>query len=847
MTVSNTYTTSTLYTGNGATVDFSTRFVFAANSEVLVYKVTIADGTETLQTISTHYTLTGAGTGAAGTVTFLSAPTSAYYVKIVRSTALTQTTDYVEGTKFPAASHEAALDKLTRITQELNTNTDRSLKLPVSSVNYPATFPDWSAATGGYIVRVKADGTTLELATPVDAALTTDLTPTDGGFIVGDGTDFVVETGATARTSMGVAIGTNVQAYDATLTALAAYNTNGILTQTASDTFTGRTITGTANEITLTNGNGVSGNPTISIPTAVTFTGKTITGGTYATPILSGGLNDTNGNELLTVTATASAVNYLNLANSATGSTVKLTADGSDTNVTLALKGKGTGMVRLVASSSEAIGLSNNAQSLTGTLSLSSLTTSRTFTLPDTTGTFALTANKLSAFAATTSAELAGVISDETGSGALVFANTPTLVTPALGAATGTSLALSGGQLRAAKGADIASAATTDLSTATGNYVHITGTTGITAFGTVPAGTVMYLEFDGACTITNNATSLILPGGFNSTTAAGDILVMMSLGSGNWRCVEWNRATGKNLIFQDVNKGGTGLTSTTAYAVLCGGTTSTGALQSVASVGTAGQALISNGAGALPTFQTPLNQQIFTGSGTWTKPTVGGIARIEIWGSGGGGARQATGSGSGGGGGGYEVVWMLLSSLGATETVTIGTGGATQSTDATNGIAGGVTTFGAHITMYGGRGGIRGGAGSAYQGGGAGGLIDVWSAGADNACSGGINSSAGYTARVVGNNFVVVSACPGSGVTSGNVVATASTVSYSVLGGGGGGGHCTTGTVSGVGATSTGGGNGGAGNAAGAGVAGSSPGGGGGSGTTSGGAGGNGKIIVTVW
>jgi hypothetical protein len=48
-------------------------------------------------------------------------------------------------------------------------------------------------------------------------------------------------------------------------------------------------------------------------------------------------------------------------------------------------------------------------------------------------GTVAYTANKLSAFAATTSAELAGVISDETGSGALVFATSPTLVTPALG------------------------------------------------------------------------------------------------------------------------------------------------------------------------------------------------------------------------------------------------------------------------------------------------------------------------------------------------------------------------------------------------------------------------------
>jgi hypothetical protein len=66
--------------------------------------------------------------------------------------------------------------------------------------------------------------------------------------------------------------GSAMQPLDATLTALAAYNTNGILTQTAADTFTGRTLTGTANEITVTNGDGVSGNPTFSLPTGIDAT-----------------------------------------------------------------------------------------------------------------------------------------------------------------------------------------------------------------------------------------------------------------------------------------------------------------------------------------------------------------------------------------------------------------------------------------------------------------------------------------------------------------------------------------------------------------------------------------------
>lgn len=71
-----------------------------------------------------------------------------------------------------------------------------------------------------------------------------------------------------------------------------------------------------------------------------------------------------------------------------------------------------------------------------------------------------------------------------------------------------------------------------------------------------------------------------------------------------------------------VANGGTGNASLTAYAVLCGGTTSTGAIQSIASVGTSGQVLTSNGAGALPTFQAAGGSGVTSITGTANQITA---------------------------------------------------------------------------------------------------------------------------------------------------------------------------------------------------------------------------------
>lgn len=92
------------------------------------------------------------------------------------------------------------------------------------------------------------------------------------------------------------------------------------------------------------------------------------------------------------------------------------------------------------------------------------------------------------------------------------------------------------------QGIDIASAATTDIGSANGLFLNVTGTATITALGTIGQGILRIARFTGALTLTHNATSLILPGGVNIITAADDVAMFKSLGSGNWRCIAYTHA-----------------------------------------------------------------------------------------------------------------------------------------------------------------------------------------------------------------------------------------------------------------------------------------------------------------
>ena len=305
---------------------------------------------------------------------------------------------------------------------------------------------------------------------------------------------------------------TEKQPLDATLTSLAAFNTNGLIAQTAADTFAGRTLTGpaagitvtngngvsgnptlalandlaaveglasngiaartatdtwavrtltgTANEIAVSNGNGVSGNPTFSLPSALTFTGKTITGGTFSGPSITtpgAGITfagSTSGTTVLQATAIAGTTTLTLPA--ATDTLVGKATTDTFTNKTFDTAGTGNSfsIAGVAVTANTGTGAVVRATSPTlvtpalGTPSSGTLTNATG--LPVSTGISGLGTGVATFLATPSSANLASAVTDETGSGALVFATSPALTTPDLGTPSavnltnGTALPISG-------------------------------------------------------------------------------------------------------------------------------------------------------------------------------------------------------------------------------------------------------------------------------------------------------------------------------------------------------------------------------------------------------------------
>jgi hypothetical protein len=168
MTVSTTENRKS-YAGNGVTLAFSFPFLFPATADLTVILVNDATGVETTKTLTTHYTVTGAGEAAGGTVTMLTAPATGETLLILREVDLVQETDFVEGDPLPPEALEAALDRLIMIDQQQQETLGRSLTLPASvSAGVSTELP---LPSGSRVIGWNSDGTALVNYGAVDNTL----------------------------------------------------------------------------------------------------------------------------------------------------------------------------------------------------------------------------------------------------------------------------------------------------------------------------------------------------------------------------------------------------------------------------------------------------------------------------------------------------------------------------------------------------------------------------------------------------------------------------------------------------------------------------------------------------
>ncbi len=150
--------------------------------QTLTYRLySSAAGTETTKTLTTHYTVAGAGDTSGGSITFTAGNihTATQTVLVRREVPQTQAIDYIANDPFPAESHEEGLDRSAMNVQQLQEEVDRSIKLSRTNTMTSTEFTVGATDRANKILAFDASGeisVTQELGTykGTDATTTTE-------------------------------------------------------------------------------------------------------------------------------------------------------------------------------------------------------------------------------------------------------------------------------------------------------------------------------------------------------------------------------------------------------------------------------------------------------------------------------------------------------------------------------------------------------------------------------------------------------------------------------------------------------------------------------------------------
>ena len=155
-----TITTTTIknsYSGNGSNTVFAYTYKILAEGDIEVI-VRSANGTETVKTLTTDYTVSGVGSASGGNVTFVTAPLSTETVVLRRETTQTQSVDLVENDPFTAETVEGAFDRAIVIAQELQEEVNRSIKLSRTNTMTSTEFTVGSTERANKILAFDGNG-----------------------------------------------------------------------------------------------------------------------------------------------------------------------------------------------------------------------------------------------------------------------------------------------------------------------------------------------------------------------------------------------------------------------------------------------------------------------------------------------------------------------------------------------------------------------------------------------------------------------------------------------------------------------------------------------------------------